>query len=100
MNADGGEFNWTGDWIIDGTVVGKYIGIDLRQEPFASGNQEYVGLIIKKPGTWSGQSEDAFIYLNRLYPHKNESGIWQANVYVCPGEGSSLIVSDLADDVL
>ncbi len=51
-------------------------------------------------GTWSGQSEDAYIYLNRLYPHKNDNGDWQADIYICPGEGLSLVVSDSAEDVL
>ena len=98
--VDGEEYNWTGDWIIDGKTVGKYIDLDLRKEPFVSGDCDYIGFIIKKPGTWSGQSEDAFVRPEYYTVHSGEDGTSRIDVYICPGEGSSLIVSGSAEDVL
>ena len=81
--VDGEEYEFTGE----DEEYGVYFDIDLgTSEQFKDAPSTDIRLIVKKAGTWAGQSLDTFCNFEDF--ETDEQGV--KNIYLCAGEGTSI----------
>lgn len=84
----GNEYEWTN---IDGDY-GAYFEINLGEsDQFKNYPSTDIRMIIKAPGTWSGQSDDTIIPFGE-HEQTVENGVTWLNIYTGKGEGRSVNV--------